>query len=513
MKRMVKQTLGLSVFAAGCLALGMGLSYHWVAQAQEEKPVAVDAKGLDRLPPIAEVAEKLNPTVVSIKNTSFVKARPNSGSPFGGDEFFDFFFSPRNPGQGSPRQPRGEEEQKIQAGGSGVVISGDGEILTNYHVIEGIRGGEAEIEVKLSDGRTFKAKVLGKDKELDIALIRIEAGHLPFAALGDSDKAKVGEWVVAIGNPLGLDHTVTQGIISAKGRSARALGGPNGLESFLQTDAAINRGKSGGPLLNLRGEVIGINTAIRADGQNIGFAVPIDMVKRILRDLRSGRPVSRGYLGISTAELDKDYQAALNIKQGVVVGDVVRGQAADKANLQRLDVITAIDGQRLNSPDELVSLIANRRAGDVVKLSIIRDGKARELTVTLGDRKEIQKADGSAEEEEKDSSGSKDSTPEGKKLNLDKLYGFEVAPLDAATRHQYRIAMDRKGVVVTFVSARAATADKLAVGNVISAVGTKNVDTLQEFYAEVRKHSGKPLLLLVRAQQGNQQITVAIPPR
>jgi len=514
MNRLVKQTVGLSVFAAGCLALGMGLSYHWVAQAQEEKAVVVDAKGLDRLPPIAEVAEKLNPTVVSIKNTSFVKTRANGANPFGGDEFFDFFFNPRNPGQGTPRQPRGDEEQKIMAGGSGVVISADGEILTNYHVIEGIRGGEAELEVKLSDGRSFKAKVLGKDKELDIALIRIEAGHLPFAALGDSDKAKVGEWVVAIGNPLGLDHTVTQGIISAKGRSARALGGPNGLESFLQTDAAINRGNSGGPLLNLRGEVIGINTAIRADGQNIGFAVPIDMVKRILRDLRSGRPVSRGYLGITTAELDQVYQAALNLKHGVVVGDVVRGQAADKGNVQRLDVITAIDGQELNSPDELVSLIASHRAGDVVKLSIIREGKPKELTVTLGDRKEMQKADGASEDEdEKDPSGSKESVPEAKKLNLEKLYGFEVAPLDAATRHQYGIASDRKGVVVTFIAARAATADRLGVGNVISAVGTKNVETLQEFYAEVRKHSGKPLLLLVRAPQGNQQITVAIPPR
>jgi serine protease Do len=508
MNRMVKQTLGLSAFAAGCLALGMGLSYHWVAQAQEEKPVVVDAKGLDRLPPIAEVAEKLNPTVVSIKNTSFVKARPGSANPFGGDEFFDFFFSPRTPGQG--RQPR-EEEQKIMAGGSGVVISADGEILTNHHVIEGIHGGEAELEVKLSDGRTFKAKVLGKDKELDIALIRIEANHLPFAALGDSEKAKVGEWVVAIGNPLGLDHTVTQGIISAKGRSARALGAPSGLESFLQTDAAINRGNSGGPLLNLKGEVIGINTAIRADGQNIGFAVPIDMVKRILRDLRSGRPVSRGYLGITPVELDKDYQSALGLKQGVVVGDVVRGQAADKAKVQRLDVITAIDGQKVGSPDELVSIISARRAGDAITLSIIRDGKAKELSVTLGDRKEIQKADGSGEDDEKEA-GSQE-VPEGKKLNLEKLYGFDVAPLDAATRHQYRIAEDRKGVVVTFVSARAAAAEKLAVGNVISAVGTKNVESLQEFQAEVRKLSGKTLLLLVRAQQGNQQITVAIPPR
>lgn len=512
MNRIVKQTLGLSIFAAGCLALGMGLSYHWVAQAQEEKPVTVNAKGMEQLPPIAEVAAQLNPTVVSIKNTSFVKRRVGMQNPFGGDDFFDFFFDGRRPNP-SPSQPRGQEEQKVMAGGSGVIISANGEILTNHHVIEGVHGTDAEIEVKLSDGRTMPAKVLGKDKELDIALIRIEANHLPFAALGDSEKAKVGEWVVAIGNPLGLDHTVTQGIISAKGRSARALGGPAGLESFLQTDAAINRGNSGGPLLNLRGEVIGINTAIRADGQNIGFAVPIDMVKRVLRDLRSGRPVSRGYLGISTAELDKDYQAALNLKQGVVVADVVRGQAADKAKVMRLDVITAIDGQKLNSPDELVAAISTRRAGDTVMLSIVRDGKSVQLPVKLGDRKDLQKADGENGQDEKEGSDSKEQSTEGKKLNLEKLYGFDVAPLDAPSRHQYGIAADRKGVVVTFVSARSAASDKLTTGNVISAVGTKDVDTLQEFYAEVRKHQGKPLLLLIRAPKGNQQITVAIPPR
>ncbi|MCE1229386.1 MAG: trypsin-like peptidase domain-containing protein [Firmicutes bacterium] len=504
MKRTMKQALGLSVFAAGCLAVGMGLSYHWVAQAEEDRPVSVNVKSTDGLPPIAEVAEKLNPTVVSITNTSYVK-QPSMRTPFGNDPFFDFFFSPRQ-----PNQPRGQQdEQRVMGGGSGVIIGSEGEILTNHHVIEGIRGGDSELEVKLSDGRTFKAKVLGKDKELDIALIRIEAAHLPFAALGDSDKARVGEWVVAIGNPLGLDHTVTQGIISAKGRTARALGGPSGLESFLQTDAAINRGNSGGPLLNLRGEVIGINTAIRADGQNIGFAVPINMVKRVLRDLRSGRPVSRGFLGVATAELDKAYQDALNVKQGVVVADVTQGQAADKAKVARLDVITAIDGQSVSSPDELVAIISGRRAGDTVKLSVVREGKRLELPVVLGDRKNLRE-DGETEETEESGAQEKEG---GKSLNLEKRYGFEVAALDAPTRHQYQIAEDRKGVVVTRVAARSEAANRLRVGNVISAVGTKNVNTLAEFNAEVRKLEGKPLLLFVRAPQGNQQVTVAIPPR
>ena len=318
MSRQVKQLALLSLFALVCMAVGMGLSWRWVAQAQEEMPVMVASKGMEALPPIAEVAEKLNPTVVSIINTSFVKnrARGEGDSPFG-DEFYNWFFGPQRPGGRRPQ----DEEQRIQAGGSGVLISPDGEILTNYHVIEGIKGGESSIEVKTSNDRTYRATVLGRDKELDIALIKIDARHMPFARLGDSDAIKVGEWVVAIGNPLGLDHTVTQGIISAKGRQ---ISGP-GLESFLQTDAAINRGNSGGPLLNLRGEVIGINTAIRPDGQNIGFAVPVNKITQVLRDLRSGRPVSRGFLGVGTKDLDNEFREYLGIQEGAVVSEVVRG--------------------------------------------------------------------------------------------------------------------------------------------------------------------------------------------
>jgi len=326
MKRQMKQVLGLSLFAAGCMAVGMGLSHGWGALAEEERPVVVDAKGLDRLPPIAEVAEKLNPTVVSITNTTFVKGRRFEHPQVGGQDFFDFFFGP---GGAQPRRsPQGgaQDEQRQVNGGSGVIISPQGEILTNYHVIAGPEGGaDGTVEVKTNDGKTYKATVLGKDKELDIALIKIDAAHQPFAKLGDSDALRIGEWVVAIGNPLGLEHTVTQGIISAKGRKL-----DTGVSSFLQTDAAINRGNSGGPLLNLRGEVVGINTAINPAGQNIGFAVPISMVNRILKDLRGGRPVSRGYLGVGPQALDQAYQDALGVKEGVVVSTVEKGQAGDE---------------------------------------------------------------------------------------------------------------------------------------------------------------------------------------
>ncbi len=505
MKRQIKQLFMLSAFAGVCMAVGMGLSYRWVARAQEEQPVTVDARGLDRLPPIADVAEKLNPTVVAITNTSFVKNRGRfeGESPFG-DDFFNWFFGPQRPGTRKPQ----EEEQRVQAGGSGVVISPDGKILTNNHVIDGVRGGDTTIEVKMADGRTFKATILGKDKELDIALIKIDAKHLPYAKLGDSDAARIGEWVVAIGNPLGLEHTVTQGIVSAKGRQ---LTGP-GLESFIQTDAAINRGNSGGPLLNLRGEVIGINTAIRPDGQNIGFAVPVNMIKRVIADLESGKPVSRGYLGVSTRNLDNEFQSSLGIKEGAVVSNVDRGTPADKAGIQRLDVITAVDGQKVRSGDQLVAAIAGRRAGESVTVTVWRDGAFKDIKVTLGDRKELQK--GEAQDGEEEDSAPRTDPDNPKQLNLEKSYGFTVEGLSAANRHQFGVPADVKGVVITFVAARSGAAEKgLQPGLVITAVGPKDVDGLQSFQAEVKKAGGKkPLLLLVRPPRGSAQ-TIAIPPR
>jgi len=502
MNRQVKQVLGLSVFAAGCMALGMGLSHGWQVAAQEEKPVVVDAKGLDRLPPITEVAEKLNPTVVSITNTSFVKNRRGGFEhpQVGGQDFFDFFFGPGGPQQ--RRAPRGgEDEQRAVSGGSGVIISPNGEILTNYHVIASMGGSDNALEVKTTDGKTFKATVLGKDKELDIALIKIDGSHMPHAKLGDSDSLRIGEWVVAIGNPLGLEHTVTQGIISAKGRKL-----DTGVSSFLQTDAAINRGNSGGPLLNLRGEVVGINTAINPAGQNIGFAVPISQVNRILKDLRSGKPVSRGYLGIGPAELDQAYQDALGVKAGVVVSTVEKGQAADKAGVQRLDVITALDGQPVKSPDEVVAVVSSRRAGDTLKMTIFRDGKTLTLTATLGDRKELEAQRRRAAGEEPEEEPAQKPQGDQKSLNLEKTYGFTVEPMDAKNR--------LKGVVVTSVDPRSPAAERgLGPGMVITEVGRQPVNNLAEFSAQVKKAGGRTLLLYIQSPNGSQKITLPVPPR
>ena len=316
---------------------------------------------------------------------------------------------------------------------------------------------------------------------------------------------------MAIGNPLGLDHTVTAGIISAKGRNIMS-----GIQSFLQTDAAINLGNSGGPLLNLRGEVIGINTMIRADGQNIGFAVPVNKAKRILPDLRAGKPVKRGYLGVTPQELDSTFQESLSAKEGVVVGDLSKGQAADKAGLRRLDVITAVDGEKVRTPDELVSLISGRRAGETVKLSIVREGKASDLSVPLGDRKDLPTGEAAGEEDDTSSrgGGSKDGGQEGSAPNLEKDYGFKVEALTPRYRQENRVAPDRKGVVVTYVSVRSEAAEKgLREGMIISAVGTKEIETLGDFLTEVKKAGRKPLLLLVKNPMGLQQLTLAIPHR
>ncbi|MBS1766913.1 MAG: trypsin-like peptidase domain-containing protein [Acidobacteria bacterium] len=498
----LKQAFALSAFAAACLAGGMALSFRWVASAQEPRPVTVDVKNAEMLPPIAQVAQALNPTVVAITNTSFVRQR-QGGDPFGGgnDPFFNFFFGPRQ--QGSA--PQGVEQREVSSG-SGVLISSDGEILTNNHVIESAQDGDGkpQIQVKLSDGRTFNGKILGRDKELDIALVKIDASALPFAKLGDSDKAKVGEWVVAIGNPLGLEHTVTQGIISAKGRRLDA-----GLGAYLQTDAAINRGNSGGPLLNLKGEVLGINTLIRADGQNIGFAVPISEVTRILKYLRSGQPVSRGYLGIQLTQLNSAFQDALGAKQGAVVSSVERGAPADKAGLQRLDVITGVDGQSISSPDELVAAISNRRAGETVKLQILRDGRAQTLTVKLGDRKDMN----APNSQDQDDSDGQPAPSGAQGLNLEKSYGFQVADLSPANRYSFGIGDGVRGVVVTSVSPRSEAANSLAPGLVITSVGRSTVSDTESFNAAVKKAGGRALLLYVQNARGDQKATVAVPPQ
>ncbi len=306
--------------------------------------------------------------VVNISTRQVIKVR--AASPFGDpqmDEFFYRFF-------GGQKQQR---EQVRQSLGSGFIISADGYILTNNHVIDKAR----DIRVAFNDGKVLEAKLVGTSPEIDIALIKVEATGLPAVRLGDSDALEVGDWVMAIGNPFGLSHTVTKGIVSAKGRVIGA--GP--YDDLIQTDAAINPGNSGGPLFNMKGEVVGINTMILAQGQNLGFAVPVNMVKDILPSLRTkGRP-ELGWLGVDAQAVTPDIAEALGMPEpiGAIVKGVTKGGPADKAGLQRGDVITELDGKKIIVAAEIPRMIAFGHVGKSVSFTVLRQGKTVEIKATV----------------------------------------------------------------------------------------------------------------------------------
>jgi serine protease Do len=315
----------------------------------------------------APLVKQEMPAVVNISTRQVVKVQ--QPSPFGDpqmDEFFYRFFGGRPP-----------REQVRQSLGSGFIISADGYILTNNHVVDMAR----DIKVALSDGRVMDAKLVGKSMEIDIALIKVEATGLPLVVLGDSDALEVGDWVVAIGNPFGLSHTVTAGIVSAKGRVI----GVGPYDDLIQTDAAINPGNSGGPLFNIKGEVVGINTVIIATGQNLGFAVPISIVKEVLPSIKEkGRP-DMGWLGVSAQQVTPDLSAALGLPEpiGALINGINTGSPADKAGLRRGDVIVELDGKKILDPSELPRMVAFGHIGKTVTLKIIRQGKPVEIKAVV----------------------------------------------------------------------------------------------------------------------------------
>lgn len=319
---------------------------------------------------IADMVERVGPAAVRI-NTTSVRRAPD---PFFDDPFFRQFFGDMLP----------QQEQVEQSLGTGVIVSPDGYIVTNQHVIDGAQDLEVEV---LGEKEPYKARVIGQDRQTDLAVIKIEPrGKLTVATLGDSDKVRVGEWAVAIGNPYGFDHTVSVGVISAKGRPLRIQN--REFTNLLQTDAAINPGNSGGPLLNLQGQVIGINTAIRADAQGIGFAIPSNTVRTIYEELRSRGRVERAYLGVMTGPMSEAAAAYLGLPraQGVLVLGVQPGSPAARAGLRRLDVILEVDRQPVDSPDQLLSVLAKRKPGDTVQILFSRRGQTDSVSVRLAQR-------------------------------------------------------------------------------------------------------------------------------
>src|SRR5262245_28937024 len=345
---------------------------HAAARAQ-----MAAAQGAAMVPgSFADIAERVNPAVVSITATE-IQEQSQKRPAFHGDPF-EFFFGPQgpqSPKRRGPGQQDDNEPDNEQSGGSGFLISDDGFILTNYHVVE----GASRIKVNLSDDRRdYSADVVGTDPGSDLALIKISVPKtLPFLTLGDSETLRIGDWVMAIGNPLQYEHTVTVGVVSAKGRVLRGLSRDASLDNFIQTDAAINFGNSGGPLVNMAGDVVGVNTAISSVGQGIGFAVPASIAREVAEQLRTKGKVSRGYLGITVAEVTPDVAEAWGLKDehGALVQSVSAGLPADLAGVKRGDIITAIDGKPVTSSEEVVRAVSSKDPGSKVKLTVVRSGK------------------------------------------------------------------------------------------------------------------------------------------
>ncbi len=369
------------------------------------------------------VAKAVTPSVVAINVTTSGKS---SGKDMPND-FFHFF----GPDFKMP------EQGPTQGFGSGVIITPDGYVATNNHVVEG--ADKNGIEVVLHDKSRYKAKLVGTDPSTDLAVIKIEASGLPVAALGNSENVQVGEWALAIGNPLGLTSTVTAGIISAIGRNIGIINDRDryNIEDFIQTDAAINPGNSGGALVNMSGEVIGINSAIATTNgryQGYGFAVPVNLLKTVAADLIKNGKVNRGYIGVQIQSVDQTMADAIGLKkaEGVIVQELVKGGAGEKAGIKAGDVILAIDGKEVNESNELQSYVATHHPGDEVTLKIFRDGKVIEKGVTLRPREEekvvVNASDNASEED-----ASSDMTP--KVTKFDKL-GFAVRPLTKDEKEQ-----------------------------------------------------------------------------
>ncbi len=392
-------------------------------------PAAVKAVMAPGMVNFADVAESINPAVVNIEATTRTSGRRRRAPepiPFDGN-------SP------SPQGPWSVRPQS----GTGFVIEGDGQILTNYHVIQNAE----RIMVKFSDGHSLQAHVLGIDPDTDIALIKVDGRNLPVAPMGDSENLRVGEWVCAIGNPLAYHHTVTVGVVSYLGRKLF----DTSLDNYIQTDAAINFGNSGGPLINGRGEVVGINSAISQRASNIGFAVPINEAREILPQLRTEGRVARGFMGAVLTDVDPDLQRSLRLTSihGALVQDVTSGSPGHRAGLRAYDIITGIDDKRITSNNEIIREVARRGPGTLARLQVVRDGRLQTLTVRLGERPPRQP--GRSPEE-----GSPTVRPSS---NTIEPLGLSVRDIDRATANRLRLPDGVSGVVVTRVDPLSAAYD------------------------------------------------------
>ncbi|MGD0918067.1 MAG: DegQ family serine endoprotease [Thermodesulfobacteriota bacterium] len=449
-----------------------------LTSTKDDKEKLTTAKSLGRA--FVEVARKVQPAVVNVTTEKTITMRPwerygedfFKGSPF--EDFFKGFgFQPREKGR--------EYRQKQRSGGSGVIVDKEGYILTNNHVIE----GADKVKIRLNDGREFTAAVKGQDSRTDLAVLHIKAKDLPVATLGDSDKLEVGEWAIAIGSPFGLEHTVTVGVISAKGRSGLGTGT---YEDFIQTDASINPGNSGGPLINIDGEVVGVNAMIIQPGTGIGFAIPINMAKQILNDLIKEGKVVRPWLGISAQDLTPEMVEHFKVKEkeGVLVGQVYPGTGAEKAGLLSGDIIRSVDDRAVKNVTELVKEVQKKKVGQKAILSLIRDGKGMTIEVTTTSMPEKLEVSREKEEEEEE------------------RLGVRVQELTPQLALRYGITGVRRGVIVLNVGDGSPADDiGLQEGDVILEINRKKIETMKDFEKAVKDANVEKGILFHIHRKGN----------
>ncbi len=447
----------------------------------------------------ADLVEEVSPAVVNIRTVKTVKGGPLSGwfgfrhpgqpgpgqdeAPPDLHEFFRRFFG----GPGGPGMPPREFKQR--ALGSGVIIDEEGYVLTNNHVI----AGADEITVKLKDGQEYEAEIKGRDKKTDLALIKIKADReFPYLKLGDSDELRVGDWVLAVGNPFGLENTVTAGIVSAKGRIIGA--GP--YDNFIQTDASINPGNSGGALIDMSGRLVGINTAIVAQGQGIGFAIPINLAKTVMVQLREKGRVVRGWLGVYIQPVTKELADKFGLKEdhGALVADVIEDSPAQKAGIKRGDVIVEYNGKTVKDTHDLPRMVAATPVGDKAEVGLIRGGKELTVKVVIGELKEESMAAAGREQ--------------AGEVNL----GMSVQKLTPELAKQLGISQ-AKGLVITSVKPGSPAAEAgLARGDVILEVAQKPVKSVAQFKRmAARLKPGEGLLLLIQRREGTLFVVIKRP--
>ncbi len=441
------------------------------------------------------VGQKVMPTVVNIQ---VIERKPKRKK-----KFFEFFGVPDEDLKKFFDFEIPTIPQPMRGQGSGVIITEDGYILTNRHVVHNAE----KIQVTLHDQRTFEAKIIGEDRYTDLAVIKIKASGLTPAYFGNSDSVQVGEWVLAVGNPLGLTSTLTAGVVSALTRRIGIFRDTTGLsvEDFIQTDAAINPGNSGGGLFNLRGELIGINTAIATNTgfyQGYGFAIPSNLARAVAIDLIEDGKIDRGYIGVRISEVDQAMAKAVGLDkvQGVIVQEVIPGSAAEEVGIQEGDIILEVDGKPVRKPNEVQSIVFRHRAGDKVKLKIYRHGKVFEKTVELRKR----------QEEEAGSeyvSGDQEEAEEEGKTKIDEL-GVAVEPLSKEQRERLRV---KGGVIVTEVDpyGPAGLERKLGIGDVILSANGKPVRSAKDLQ-RIIEHSDRDVVLLRVYNRGVKRF-VAIP--